>query len=335
MDKDIWYVVYDDEYELLMLEEALNAYNYFGEKTPIHIVVNELKYPVAERIRRRLQYYPTDNIDVTIHIAQEILTDEEFDLITKVKQGFDFPGFGWVVQQFLKLSTYRKSNAEFSVIFDSKNIPIRENAIERVNDAHIFTPANGEKNLEFFYLFTKLLLDSKILDLSANNKNFKLHGAPSTPFIFKNSELKNMHNDLDVLRLIFCDIKYIDRGIMYHTRVTDAARIHPCEIRLYYAYTKYNREVFENKNSYYPNNYFVNRYFEKSKDDATLLPWILSDNLFDWWEKDHNALLPGPIEYIDYITVHRFVMNELKDFPNNVELFKKFIRKTVRISKDY
>lgn len=322
MFKDIWYVTYDNSIELIFLEEALNAYNKFHEPHEINVIVNEYLESTAIKIRNRIKALPQDNIKVKVYIPSDILTAEELKKIKKTKDFFDFPGFGWVTQQYLKLAIYRKSNAKFSYVFDCKNIPVKPNAIEHVSNNHNFAP-NPLPNSGFDN-YKNYLRDLGIL----KNKDLVYkHRTVNTPFIFNNKILHSMFDTLDVFSLIFLHYNFLDDLEEFQNFLSLGILV--SEIILYYSYIDYQGLDIDTDSNTPSINHWI--------QDGIKRPWMTNLNLEDWIRQhnyDHDdgfvdfPVLPYNRTY--YITAHRRQLEqELLEDPT-LQRFKNFIRRSLR-----
>lgn len=322
MFKDIWYVTYDNFIELIFLEEALNAYNTFHEPHEINVIVNEYLESTAIKIRNRIKALPQDNIKLKVYIPSDILTVEELKKIKKTQDFFDFPGFGWITQQYLKLAIYRKSNAKFSYVFDCKNIPVKPNAIEHVSNNHNFSP-NPLPNSGFDNYKNYL----RNLGILKNKDLVYAHRAVNTPFIFNNKILHSMFNTLDVFSLIFLHYKFLDDWEEFQNFLSLGILV--SEIILYYSYIDYQGLDVDTDSNTPSINHWI--------QDGIKRPWMTNLNLEDWIRQhnyDHDdgfvdfPVLPYNITY--YITAHRRQLEqELLEDPT-LQRFKKFIRRSLR-----
>ena len=128
-ERDICFILFNDELELILMRESLRSLSAFGITNQVTIVINE-----------------TDSVDITIVIdylknithlpknlriltLNDILDDREY----KKFQSFTS---GWITQQYLKLLTYRFSKSKTSIILDPKNIMIRPPIVENMNHNH-------------------------------------------------------------------------------------------------------------------------------------------------------------------------------------------------------
>lgn len=321
MFKDIWYVTFDNDVELILLEEALNAHNRFREPHEINVIVNEYdnhSSGKANRIRRRIKRLPQDNIKVNVYIPDDILTDEEIAKIHEIK---DFSGFGWVSQQYLKLAVYRKSNAKFSYIFDCKNISVKPKAIEQVSHNHNFriNPLGWDIHFENYKNYLRRQGILKNTDLVYT------HSSVSTPFILNNEILSSMFDTLDVFDLIFLQYKFLKKGEIENFLKKSMLA---SEIILYYSYMDYQGLDIDTDSKFNPNHYVPS---------GVKRPWMTDLNLEDWIRQHNYDYDDGLVDFpvtpyksTYYLTVHRRMLEEELHEDPTLQRFKKFIRRSLR-----
>lgn len=305
-DSDIWMVVFDDEVELYLLETNLYFYNLFNETAPINVIINELDYHVCESISNRLSELDL-SISLTIYHADEILTESEFEEIKKFKTRLkSFEGFGWIVQQYLKLLIHRKSTKQCSYIFDCKNIPIRKGAIDNVTDFHNFEGSGSDGSLP--YNDFKLYLQGKgiLKDKSHSPRSVM------TPFIFETSVLKRMDIDLDIFQIIFSSI--INPDINYRSTIPLVS-----EIILYYAYIACKREHITKEKQKHINWHVESEDIFKIMEKHSTFESLIRDI------KTRNSpkLCTVEFENLFYVSIHRHMLKN----NNYFNKFKKFIER--------
>ena len=310
-DKDIWIIVFDDDTELYLLETSLYFYNLFDETTPINIIINELDYYKCESICNRL-YALNLSIPITIYHADELLSESELIEIKKIKnkmEGFD--GFGWIVQQYLKLIIHRKSKSEYSYILDCKNIPIKQNAIEMISDYHSFE-GSGYDGTSYYNDFKIHLRARGIL-----KDNSHCPKSVMTPFIFKNSILKCMDTDLDIFNKIFSSVR--DPNMNYKSNVPLVS-----EIILYYSYIRGNRDKFA-KHTYKNINWHIENsiIFDIMAKNSSFEDLVYAARTYDSLD-----LCTIKFENMYYISVHRHVLK-------NSDNFKKFVNFIKRVKNTH
>lgn len=217
-ERDICFILFNDELELILMRESLRSLSAFGITNQVTIVINE-----------------TDSVDITIVIdylkntthlpknlriltLNDILDDREY----KKFQSFTS---GWITQQYLKLLTYRFSKSKTSIILDPKNIMIRPIKVENMNHNHNFMGDNS--NSLVFNDFMELLYQRGLLSSPYELQELGIY-RQMTPFIFDNSTLSRMHKSFDVLYYMF------NGRVPY---------VLPSEILLYYAFIAGNGKI--------------------------------------------------------------------------------------------
>lgn len=292
IEKDIWMVVFDNEYELLLLEQAIYAYDRLGEKTPINIIINEFDNQICCKIQEHILSFE-NNLDLRIYFPTDLLYKDELERIFKrieLAKEVHYQGIGWVVQQYLKLAVYRKSTAVYSYILDCKNIPVKKNAIELLGDAHTFEDFDGT----FIYDDYKMLLIEKGLIKSLQIPQRSV----LTPFIFKNSVLRDMHKEIDVFGLIFLNINS-SKDLISLPLVSETI--------LYNCYENFKRKyVFEEEFSQKARNWNIS-------ENIPNKPWHSSMVTFKDWLEHMREKYSFDYCYLKYdkicfITIHRRIL---------------------------
>lgn len=172
--RDIWCVVFDNEYELFLLKkqiESLALYN----NLEYNLVLNEID---VEPLFKKLKSSGIISMLENANFKHNIISLEEI-IDLKIARNIK----PYRLQQIIKLQAYKKSNCNEHIILDSKNIIFKKDALKNFQPMH-----ESDREIEFNACYKYCIARWN------NFNNIKIR-RPLTPYLFKSEILRMLEKD--------------------------------------------------------------------------------------------------------------------------------------------
>lgn len=174
MDRDIWSIVFEDDNEAWLVTQQLKSLILFENSFDYNLVINADNF---KRTKQLLKHYKFFSLAKKSNFAVNIYTRE--DLVSNNH----YAANGYIDQQLIKLSIYKKSQCKESIILDAKNIAIKKDPLRYFTAKPRQLPPNN------FFGCWEACLDRW------HNGKIKEVRPTTTPYLFNNNILLQLAND--------------------------------------------------------------------------------------------------------------------------------------------
>jgi len=176
MDKDIWNVVFDNEYELFLLKKQVESL-LLNNDLEYNLVLNEENPDI---LLSKLKSMNIIDILETANFKYNIFTLEDMIDLNIAKNIKPYR-----LQQIIKLQVYKKSKYDNHIILDSKNIVFKKDALKNFQPMY-----ESDEDPEFDSCYEYCIARWN------NSKKIKIR-RPLTPYLFKSGILSMLEKNFD------------------------------------------------------------------------------------------------------------------------------------------